>query len=282
MLETFSERTKGTRSMTQETQDGLNRRLIFAIERKDTSSCISLMAAGADPNGDVGSDGEVMLTRSIRKGDIFTSLCLLSHGALPSAKSINHEVPVSIAALERSAAEIKILVEHGAQVDQITHCQVLSALQSAASGANERICRALLEVGAAVNGIDRRGMSALHCAVRTFDDPGLATCRLLVAAGADINLIAPPPTPILNPMYLSPFQDAVSRGKLEHVQFFVEECGASLGQRTHAGQTLLEIATTREVKEFLRSAMTKREIAHAIGDDEPAPQTKGFKSFGPL
>jgi ankyrin repeat protein len=272
--------------MIKSKQADLNAALLNAIGRRDADTCEDLLRAGADPDGDADADGGVMLTHSIQYGDVVTTLCLLNHGAAPTAKSTDHQVPLVFVAQYSTPTQANMLLERGARVDEMTRRSTNSALNVACLGGKAHLCRTFIDAGADLAAANRRGMTPLHCAVRSMEEGprAVALCRMLVDAGADINRIAPPPLPIAMPQYLTPFQDAVALGKLDNVIFFVEECGADLDQRTHAGQTLLEITKFLNVKTYLRSAMVERGIGRALdGGAQPAQlNTRSPQSCGPL
>ena len=83
---------------------------------------------------------------------------------------------------------MRVLLDHGAEVDAYSlNEEEATALHAAAGGRHRNACALLLERGASPNAQQARGYTALHLVSR-YGDEGLA--QLLVLAGADSGLEA--------------------------------------------------------------------------------------------
>ncbi|WP_138751650.1 ankyrin repeat domain-containing protein [Paenibacillus sinopodophylli] len=89
------------------------------------------------------------------------------------------------------ASAVKLLLEHGAEVNALSHSKVSyipsnTALHAAIAGEKElTVIKLLLEYGAKTNILDSNGHTSLHAAA--LHDDGPAIIRLLIKHGADMD-----------------------------------------------------------------------------------------------
>jgi uncharacterized protein len=180
---------------------------------------ITLLLDGhADPNAALLS-GETPLMTAVDKGDLSTARLLLDHGANVNAKETQGgQTALMWAAANRSPALVKLLADRGADVrarskggftallfaaqqgdvesgrallqagadvdDRSTKDRMTAVMVAAASG-NHEFATLLLDTRANPNLIDESGYAALHYAASDADAAGLV--RALLGHGADPN-----------------------------------------------------------------------------------------------
>jgi hypothetical protein len=124
--------------------------------------------------------------------------------------------------------------------------------------------RLLIDSGADPNCLNRDSATPLYWASMVGN---VDSCRLLVSYGADP--FFPQSGWIKYQNYLTPFQRAVETDSAEAVSYFIHECGADLGQRTVAGQSMLELAGGGgRVKALLLSLRSQAEVGEAFPSGE--------------
>jgi hypothetical protein len=131
----------------------------------------ALLAAGADPNAALLS-GETPVMTSARTGSPDVLELLLAAGADPNTRATRGQTALMWAASQGHADAVRVLLRHGADVHvrSDTWSQVM-AVPPHADPANQQ-------------SVPHGGHTALLFGVRTGD---LASARLLVEAGADVN-----------------------------------------------------------------------------------------------
>jgi ankyrin repeat protein len=248
----------------------LNELLLNAIERNEAASVAHCLKAGADPNCDVHSDGGVILTHAIEKSFTQAAILLLEHGALCCAKTDSHKVPLATAARYANPVVVAKLLEAGAKVDEVTLIDRSTPLQLAASDGETEVCQLLIEAGANVRTSANSGWTPLHHAARALGD-SVGTCRTLVSAGADMHSLSVPHPHALSQHRYSPIEEALMAGRLNVVQFFLDECGALADRPIEAVEALLDLASAPYVREYLRSVISSRRVEQSLEGSDDAP-----------
>jgi ankyrin repeat protein len=148
-----------------------------ACENGSTAMVQKLLQAGADPNAALMS-GETLLMTAARTGNAEVVKLLVAKGANVNAKERAHgQTALMWAVAQRHPAVVEVLLAHGADVHARTNVWT-------------EVVKTTLEVmnPAYVTDIQQGGYTPLLFAARVGD---LASAKLLVAAGADINDTAP-------------------------------------------------------------------------------------------
>jgi ankyrin repeat protein len=142
-----------------------------------------LIKAGADPNGALSKNGDTALMMAARTGNPAALNALIESGANVNAReSWGGTTPLMWAVSERHADAAKMLIDHGADV----HAR--SNFVAAANGRGfEGRTPASPSAGQKVEEFASGWLTPLMFAAREGD---LASARLLVAAGADVNAAA--------------------------------------------------------------------------------------------
>jgi ankyrin repeat protein len=159
--------------------------------------------------------GESELIEAIQKGDIGRVLLLLENGVSPDATD-DEKTPALVLAVKLNRADIvEALLKRNAKIDQLD--DEGTALMTAATMGRANLVKLLIAHGADVNHKDRAGHSVLMCAafaamyksnpawltkqflqmddddedkLAYLGDEHVAVVKLLLAAGADVNVQA--------------------------------------------------------------------------------------------
>ena len=142
-----------------------------------------LIKAGADPNASLSKTGDTALMMAARTGNPVALNALIESGANVNAReSWGGTTPLMWAVSERHADAVKVLIDHGADV------QARSNFVAAANGRGfEGRTPAPPSGTQKVEEFASGWLTPLMFAAREGD---LASARLLVAAGADVNAVA--------------------------------------------------------------------------------------------
>ncbi len=158
-------------------------KLYAAIRAGDLSGLKTLLNEGAGPN--VRDSREITpLMYAAEIGSVAEMRLLIEHDA-----DVNAQNAFGSTALMWSASDVqktRLLIEHGADVN-IAAKSGKTALLIALSRPFPEVARLLLAKGADIAAVDKNGMTALLAAIRGND---IATIRMLVDAGADVNRAA--------------------------------------------------------------------------------------------
>jgi ankyrin repeat protein len=180
--------------------------LMHAAEKGDLATVKALVAKGADLNLRNG-DSSAALTLAISEKHETVANLLLAKGAAVKADDLQAAVrtrnlPLISRLIEKGADAkqalltalpggglelVKLLVRKGADPNARDYYSKTPLILEADnwSEADPAVVRCLLDLGADVNAVDDKGMSALHSAAAHGNT---AVVKVLVAGGADINL----------------------------------------------------------------------------------------------
>src|SRR5215475_1272910 len=157
--------------------------LQLAAMNGDAPMLQKLIKAGADPNIPLSKTGDTALMMAARTGNPAALSALLESGANVNAReSWGGTTPLMWAVSERHADAVKVLIDHGADV----HAR--SNFVAAANGRGfEGRTPATASAAQKIEEFASGWLTPLMFAAREGD---LASARLLMAAGADVNAVA--------------------------------------------------------------------------------------------
>jgi hypothetical protein len=166
-----------------------------AAARGDCATVSSELACGVSPN-QVDSSGMTPLAYAASEGNLEMMRLLLDLGASPNLPAGHHHWPPILHAVHKDrAAAVRLLVEHGADVNATTKTAFTPLMMAAVYG-NAEMVKLLLSVGADPNLKSRTGATALTLAVGGSTDIGrftmgncqTETVRSLLEAAPDLRL----------------------------------------------------------------------------------------------
>jgi uncharacterized protein len=244
--------------------------LHWAAHWDDVETADMLIRAGADVNA-----ANVLGVRPIylacENGSTRMVERLLADGATSNASLPSGETSLMTAARAGSVGAVKALLAHGADVQARETADGQTALMWSVAEQHPEVVRLLIEVGADVKArskvrrenttvgmVDEGGYTPLLFAARQGD---LASARLLVAAGADVNDTAPIGT--------SALVVAAHSGHGALAAFLLEK-GAD-ANTAGAGYTALHAAIVRGDLDLIKLLLAR-------GADPKARFTKGTKA----
>ena len=157
--------------------------LYLACENGNAALVRKLLSAGATPHVVLPS-GETVLMTAARTGSVDAVTALLAHGAAVHAREATEgQTALMWAVSQRHAGVVEALIDAGADVHARSHIRPVVTSRSTSTGND-----------GAVTVIDEGGFTPLLFAARQGD---LASARLLLAAGGDVNDTAPAGTSAL-------------------------------------------------------------------------------------
>lgn len=212
---------KQQKSSPPTTQD----KLFQAIDEGNLADVRKLIAEGADVNTP-NNIRHTPLDDAVARGNREIVLELLAAGS-----DTNNGAPLLSAVGYNQRDMVKLLLEHGAKVDQQEENGILGTpLIFAAIEGNADIARDLLAAGANVNSRTFHGATALIEAVK---DKHTALVPLLLQAGADVNAI--------DNFGYTALWHAASHGDLATAQLLID-AGADVNARSSNQGSILEAA----------------------------------------
>ncbi|KAK6942468.1 Ankyrin repeat [Dillenia turbinata] len=232
------------------TKDG-NTALHLAVEERRRDCARLLLANGARPDIRNGSDGDTPLHIAAGLGDEQMVKLLLQKGA---NKDVQNR-------LGKTAWDVATEFGHARLFDAL---RLGDSLCMAARKGDVRTINRLLENGAAINGRDQRGWTALHraCFKGKFD-----AVKTLIEKGTDIDAREEDGYTALH--------CAVESGHVEVIEMLVKK-GADVESRTNKGVTPLRIAESLQYSGITRILIH----AGAAKDDVSQVFTAASLSFG--
>ena len=167
---------------SEDGQKRLTRALVNAAKRNRERELIVYLEAGANINGQPGSDGAA-IHAAAASGHAKIVNILVKKGAAINAKGPSGTSPLQIAAAEGNLPVVKLLLNRGAQINQTSQLHG-TALSAAASRGRVAVVRFLLREKANVNVVGGPYGNALQAAAWIGSS---AIVEALLVAGADIN-----------------------------------------------------------------------------------------------
>ena len=161
--------------------------LHWATHWNDLRTATLLIRAGADVNAK-NELGVAPLSLAALNGNAAMVSALLNAGGDPNAALPSGETILMTGSRTGSAELVRVLLTEGAEVNGTAHWQKQTALMWAASEGHGDIVQLLLDNGADVYARSKHGSTPLLLAARKGD---VASARLLLAAGADVNTTEP-------------------------------------------------------------------------------------------
>lgn len=157
--------------------------LVYAIESRKIDICRILLKHGADPNFSGNSANPLRSCDEVEKYTEFIKL-LIEHGA-------NIETPMFFdctllhlcSGIGRDETMCQFLIERGAIVDSLD-IKNKTPLCIASEFGNYKVCQILIKAGANPNYLTKSGYGPIYAACLRNDEE---ICKLLISSGADIN-----------------------------------------------------------------------------------------------
>jgi ankyrin repeat protein len=195
-----------------------------------------------------------MLASAAESGALSTCESLVQRGGARDSSDA-----LILAALNGRDKVFQFFADRGANVNAM-NSDGYTALHAAATSGSVDIVSRLIERGADVNASRAGSDWTPMCALAQFGYfDAVEIGRMLVAAGADVS------TPSSRINDLTPFQHAVSVGRTELIEFFIDELKENLSQKCRDGRTLTELISAAtpnrdEVALLLHSRMTGQAV----------------------
>lgn len=162
--------------------------LLWAAHWNDLETADALIGAGADVN--TANDLRVTpLSVACTNANAALVDRLLAAGANPNTPIATGETPIITCAGSGSVDAVRSLIARGADVNAKESAQHQTALMWAVAERHTDVVKALIERGADLQARTQKGFTALHFAAR---QGAVESARLLLAAGADINVRSQP------------------------------------------------------------------------------------------
>lgn len=195
------------------------------------SAIAALVSAGADINKRTPALDMMALDYAAIRGQVGVLETLVRHGADVRSSCPCGYTPLHYAAISNSVGAIDFLVGLGADVDAKENISGYTPLHEASSRGLCEAIAALLQHGAVMDNVDKKGATPLVLAIRYCK---LSSVDVLVDAGADVNR--------RNEIDdLTPLDVAISCGKLDMIKVLLRH-GARVDAVNSSGITALHYA----------------------------------------
>lgn len=169
--------------------------LLWAAHWNDLATAGLLIHAGADANA--ANDFRMTpLSQACTNGSAAFIELLLKAGAIPNTPIATGETPIMTCARSGNADAVGMLIAHRADVNAKEPAQNQTAVMWAAAEHHPSVVRMLIEAKADLQAHTKKGFTALHFAAREAD---MASVRLLLSAGVNINIRSQPDAPQTGP-----------------------------------------------------------------------------------
>ena len=168
-------------SVTATSQENPSDAFYNAIRANDLQGLNGMLAAHANVNTK-DERGITPLMYTAWVGSVEAMTLLLDHGADPNLTNNSGSTALMLAATE--IAKVRLLKDHGANVNLASARGRTALLLAAMNDRSADIVRLLIAAGADVNVVDGMKTTVLHAAAQGNDTE---TVRLLVEAGLDVN-----------------------------------------------------------------------------------------------
>lgn len=200
-----------------------------AASHNNAAEIVKVLLGRCDPQLS-DADGRTALHYAAERSNESVALLLLRNGASPNTASHSGHVPLYLAAKAGSAKFVRILIEHGADVNARVGSEWSTALHVAAYGGDLEMAAVLVMTGADVNVADNRYDTPLHEAVRRGR---VKVVLFLLESGANVNAV--------NTRHITPLQRAVLNQWTKTVKVLLD-FGANPNIRDEDGDTALTAA----------------------------------------
>ncbi len=162
-------------------------KLHMAISSRDSATVRRLLAEGVDVNGRSMNGNTPLWTALVLAEDVELAQLLMDAGADLDARDWNGDPLAHVLADEDSLASIQLLIDAGADLN--SRDRNGDTLLGTASVANNlELMRQLLELGADPNGRGWQGWPVLARLLLSGGDGDIESAKLLIQAGADVNV----------------------------------------------------------------------------------------------
>ena len=197
-----------------------------------------LISKGANIDARAGL-GDTPLAVACLRGHEAVADVLLRAGADANLPNNTGKSPLHLAAAKGHVEIIRQLLAGGAQVDAGDKPNNNTPLLYAAQHDHAAAAEALISLGADVNHVSRKGLSALALAVLKSK----AIVEVLIRHGADVNITFGPD--------LTPLHGATQKRNLEVVELLLK-AGADIDARARNGKSSLDMARDRGHEDIVR------------------------------
>lgn len=218
--------------------------LVRAAYEGDTACCQALIEGGASIESTSQLDGVTALSLAAEEGHYDTVKLLVENGANLDNLDDLSLTPLTHAARRSHWDIVELLLESGAMVSFTGH-RLRTVLHYAAKEGFSTFVDRLLKHGAPVNTVDADGATALHHAAWSGST---SSVRLLLKHGADIEAVTPAKQ--------TPLMCACQSGRLETVRELLQ-LGASTENKAGAYLSPLEAATVGHEVEIVRELLAR-------------------------
>lgn len=172
-----------------ETDQAMNEAVVSAAERGDIPTVLTLLAAGADINYR-DADGRTPVMAATHANQVETVRALIAAGADIDIQDNRFDNPFLYAGAEGLLDILKLTIDAGANTKLTNRFGGTALIPAAERGPVEVVAELLNRTDVDVNHVNNLGWTALLEAI-ILGDGGperTAVVRLLIAAGADVNL----------------------------------------------------------------------------------------------